>query len=551
MEGATQVELPVWPRVIGQYAIYEPIATGGMASVHYGRLRGAVGFSRTVAIKCLRPELAANAELRAMFLDEARIAARIRHPNVVATIDVVAAASEVFLVMEYVHGEPLSALMNRGGIPLPIALRITSDALQGLHAAHEARSERGIPLNIVHRDVSPQNILVGVDGIARLVDFGVANAAGQSGVSRKGTLKGKLGYMAPEQLARTGHEPAVSRQTDIHAVAVVLWEMLMGRRLFVSDSEAEAVGKVLAHDVPKISALSPEIPEAVDAVISTGLAVNVEDRWKTAEEMCVALEGCGKMASSIAVGEWMRSRVASSLALRAQAVKAIEGDTSEGVSVVPPAPPALPPPPRLVSEVPAEAAPQEPATSLVPTDPAPAPSVVDGHPVPELPELEIPKSAPLPRELSNGFPVVPPKPAPLAFVAPSDREVAPAVMPSMKPAPTPSAPRRRMAIVPVAAVALLLSAVGVFLVVGRSEPPPVAPPAPASSPPVPESKAEEPAPALPATSIVAPLPPPTASAEAKPVPAPPKPAAPAKGHRASATHARPAYSIERAFESRD
>src|SRR5262245_3092434 len=178
-------------RVVGRYALYGEIASGGMATVHFERLLGPVGFSRTVAIKRLHPQFAKDPEFVSMFLDEARLAARIRHPNVVATLDVVATKGELFLVMEYVQGESLSrlarAVMARGeNLPPRIVASIMCGVLHGLHAAHEARDQRGEPLGIVHRDVSPQNVLVGIDGTARVVDFGVAKASGRHQSTRKG-----------------------------------------------------------------------------------------------------------------------------------------------------------------------------------------------------------------------------------------------------------------------------------------------------------------------------------------------------------------------------
>jgi serine/threonine-protein kinase len=296
-----------------------------MATVHYGRLLGPVGFSRTVAIKRLHPQFAQDPEFVTMFLDEARLAGRIRHPNVVATLDVVASSNEIFLVMDYVHGESLARIVREVVahgtlIPLPIALRIATDALQGLHAAHEARDERGVPLNIVHRDISPQNILVGVDGAARLVDFGVAKAAGQGQTTREGQIKGKLGYMAPEQL-RAGK---VTRQTDIHAFATVLWEMLAGRRLFLGETEADTIAKVVQHVITPVSAVVPDIPPAVDAVLAKGLAESLEARYATAREMCLALGECGPVASTMQVADWVQSQVHDLIETRAQVVSEIE-----------------------------------------------------------------------------------------------------------------------------------------------------------------------------------------------------------------------------------
>ncbi|HSQ67748.1 MAG TPA: serine/threonine-protein kinase, partial [Polyangiaceae bacterium] len=219
-------------RVIGRYVLCDAIASGGMATVHLGRLLGPVGFSRTVAIKRLHPHFARDPEFVAMFLDEARLAARIRHPNVVSTLDVVVLQGELFVVMDYVHGEALSKLIRaNGAVPPPIAASIIAGVLYGLHAAHEAKTDDGAPLHIVHRDISPQNVLVGVDGSARVVDFGVAKAVGRLQTTREGALKGKIAYMSPEQISTD----SVDRRTDIYAASVVLWEMLTGKRLYQAD----------------------------------------------------------------------------------------------------------------------------------------------------------------------------------------------------------------------------------------------------------------------------------------------------------------------------
>jgi serine/threonine-protein kinase len=193
-------------RVIGRYALDAQFACGGMASVHFGRLLGPAGFTKVVAVKRLHPHLAEDPEFSAMLVDEARLAGRIQHPNVAATLDVVSQEGELLVIMEYVRGVSLEKLLARlrkqgGRVPVPVACAIVTGVLYGLHAAHEATGERGEPLGIIHRDVSPPNIIVGAAGIARVVDFGVAKASGRLQVTRPGQLKGKLGYMAPERSA--------------------------------------------------------------------------------------------------------------------------------------------------------------------------------------------------------------------------------------------------------------------------------------------------------------------------------------------------------------
>jgi serine/threonine-protein kinase len=293
-------------RVVGRYAFYERIASGGMATIYLGRLCGPAGFAPTVAIKCLHESFANDAEFVRMCLDEARLAARIRHPNVVPVLDVVASDGVIFLVMEYVHGEPLSRLMRTAPqrnerVAPAVASAVLCGVLHGLHAAHKARDESGKPLGIVHRDVSPQNILVGVDGVARVLDFGVAKATGRAQVTRDGQVRGKIAYMAPEQL--TSGE--INRQADVYSAAVVLWEVLAGRRLFHAESEGALVAQVLAAEVAPPSAFNPDVPRALDGVVMRGLARDRGARFGSAIEMAVALQEVAPPSPPPTVGEWV------------------------------------------------------------------------------------------------------------------------------------------------------------------------------------------------------------------------------------------------------
>jgi serine/threonine protein kinase len=368
-------------RVVGRYALFDEIASGGMATVYLGQLQGSGGFARTVAIKSLHPQFAKDPEFVSMFLNEARLAERIRHPNVVPTLDVVASRGEVVLVMEYVHGETLSRIL-RGlkaagrRAPLSILLRIMSDVLQGLHAAHEARDERGLPLQIVHRDVSPQNVLVGIDGVARLLDFGVAKAAGSAHSTREGQIKGKLSYMAPEQLAGAG----VTRQTDVYAASVLLWEALTGAKLVTGESELDLIAQLIKRQIPRPSQLVPDIPRAIEEVVMRGLEAMPEDRFATAREMCVALAACGvPEAPSITVGEWVQSLAADALAERSAKISAIETRDSDPRAALRRGmlSPSMRPPGEspTLPEIPAAAN----TEGLSPTVGPPAPSKDDSH----------------------------------------------------------------------------------------------------------------------------------------------------------------------------
>lgn len=328
-------------RVVGRYSIFGPIASGGMATVHYGRLDGPVGFSRTVAVKRMHPHLAAMPALAAAFVDEARLAARVKHPNVVPTIDVLHEDDEVLLVMEYVHGVSLSDLIDAAvacgeRVPLKTAASILCGTLHGLHAAHEAKDEKGASLGLVHRDVSPQNILVGTDGVARVVDFGVAKARGRMQTTQDGQLKGKLAYMSPEQILAM----ELTRQTDVYAAAVVLWETLTCRRLFGAESEGALVKQILDGAVEPASRHATDLPEGVDAIVQKGLARNLSERFRSAKEMAVALEAEAGLTPAWQVGEWVERLGQAQLAKRQRKVDAMERDewvedASEPVSIIP------------------------------------------------------------------------------------------------------------------------------------------------------------------------------------------------------------------------
>jgi serine/threonine protein kinase len=320
----------------GRYTIYGPIAVGSMATVHFGRLRGEGGFARTVAIKRLHPQYAADAEFVSTIVDEATLSVRIRHPHVVAPLDVIAVDQELLLVMEYIHGEALSGLLaacERTGskVPLPVAVGIMAGVLRGLHAAHEAMSDWGVPLNIVHRDVSPPNLMVGADGVARVLDFGLAKASLRSNVTRPGTAKGRLGYMAPEQL-RSG---PIDRRTDVFAAGAVLWEMLALRRLFQGDDIGQLAGQILWGPILPPSWVNPEVPHALDAVVARALLRSREARFATAEEFAVALEGAQPPARASKIGAWVKETAGSGLAERGEQLAAIErAGPEEAVSSV-------------------------------------------------------------------------------------------------------------------------------------------------------------------------------------------------------------------------
>lgn len=305
--------------VAGRYALFDQIAAGGMASVHLGRQLGDAGFARTVAIKRMRPGLVDDPRLITMFVDEARLAGRVQHPNVVTTIDVVHDHGELFLVMEYVHGESLKALVTDTGKlvapPPEISAGIACGALRGLHAAHEAKGEDGQPLGIVHRDVSPQNLLVSSDGTTRVVDFGVAKAAGRLQWTQTGQLKGKPRYMAPEQLTSRRNHP-IDRRTDVFSMATLLWELLAGKRLFDDVDDLAVLRKVLSMPITSPLEHNPKVPAALALAVMKGLEREPARRYPTTREFARAVEASMPrgVASQDTVGEWVTSIAGARLA---------------------------------------------------------------------------------------------------------------------------------------------------------------------------------------------------------------------------------------------
>ncbi len=272
--------------LVGRYELIYRLGHGGMASVYLGRAIGTAGFERLVAVKVIHPHLANESEFVEMFLDEARIAAKIHHPNVCETLDLGEDDGLFFMVMEYVEGETLSSLIRQlrkrdDRLPVACALQLAADACRGLGAAHELEGNDGQPLNLVHRDVSPHNLLVTMDGRVKVVDFGIMKAAGKRSNTLTGQLRGKLTYMAPEQ-ARG--EP-VDRRSDIYAMGVVLWELLAGARFYRGETESEILAQVSLGRRQSITDYCDNLPAGVVAVLDKALAESRSDRYETAEDM--------------------------------------------------------------------------------------------------------------------------------------------------------------------------------------------------------------------------------------------------------------------------
>lgn len=300
------------PRTIGKYSLHGEIGAGGMGSVHLGWRFGSGGFRRVVAIKRLHQEYASDAAFVDGFLDEARLASRVHHQNVVAPLDVLSEDGEVFLVFEHVLGVSLATLARGRCVAPPLAAAVLVDVLAGLHAAHEATGDFGLPLDLVHRDVSPQNVLVGADGAARLLDFGIAKANGRARATADGVLKGKLGYMAPEQFS--GH---ADRRSDVYAAGIVLWECLAGKTLF------DDAGSIDARLRDRVQ-LEP-LGHPLDDVLRKALAHAPDERFATARDMAIAIEQATALATKREVSDWLQEIAATELDERTRQVAELEG----------------------------------------------------------------------------------------------------------------------------------------------------------------------------------------------------------------------------------
>jgi len=296
----------------------------------------------------MQPLHGEETEFVEMFLDEARLAAGIHHPNVVPILEVGASTVGYYLVMEYVEGDTLARLLARAAskgnkLPRPITLRVALDMLAGLHAAHELRDDHGEPVELVHRDVSPQNILVGADGIGRITDFGVARAASRLQATRVGQLKGKLAYMAPEQAS--GQED-IDRRADVFSAGVVIWEALALKRLFKADNEAATLSRVMSEPVPPLRTIVPEISAELEAVIARSLDRDRDKRYASCAQFADALEaaaiGRDGIASSRDLAAYVREVMGDEIEQQRDAVRAwlARSEPSQVAAVLPPSPPS-------------------------------------------------------------------------------------------------------------------------------------------------------------------------------------------------------------------
>ena len=278
------------PQSRSRYQVITTLGQGGMARVLLTMSRGPAGVTKLLVVKELKEELKVDPEFVTMFLDEARIAARLNHPNVIQTYEVSHDGAHPVIVMEYLEGQPLNLVLSRIGrkkMPLDLHLHILSQVSAGLHYAHDLKDFGGAALGLVHRDVSPQNVFVTYDGRVLIVDFGIAKAADSAGLTKAGVFKGKVGYAAPEQLAAT---PSIDRRADVFALGVMLWEALAGKRLAQGEHELGVMNRRLQGQDPKIRDVAPETPEELCRICDRAMAHDPADRFATAAELRAAID---------------------------------------------------------------------------------------------------------------------------------------------------------------------------------------------------------------------------------------------------------------------
>jgi serine/threonine-protein kinase len=308
--------------VLGRYELLLPVAAGGMAMVWAARLKGSRGFHKIVAVKTMLPKLSEDAQFEKMFLDEATLASRIHHPNVVEVLDLGEQTGVLFIAMEWVDGVPLNQLMKAAkgtGIPGPVAIHIITNAAEGLHSAHELKDDDGRLVGLVHRDVSPQNILVGFDGFTKMLDFGLAKATMLGdGATRAGQLKGKISYMAPEQV----RGDSLDRRADIFALGVVLYAVSTGKHPFRRESEGATLFTISSPDPAPAPSRFMQYPPDLEAVLMKAISKDPDKRYSTAVEFAHALEDTLQDAERVHGGERVSAFVKTLLGTQQEAQRA-------------------------------------------------------------------------------------------------------------------------------------------------------------------------------------------------------------------------------------
>ena len=323
----------------GKYEIIRKLAQGGMAQVYLAKQKGFDGFEKVVVIKRILPHLAESDEFVQMFLDEARTAADLRHANIVNIYEVGEADNTYYMAMEYLHGRDIRRIQRQAEkvkkpIPLHVTLEILRQSAMGLHYAHAKTDLRGKPLNIVHRDISPHNLIVTFEGTSKVVDFGIAKAESQTQQTASGVLKGKYSYMSPEQAAGK----PLTALSDQYALGIVAWETILMKRLFRRDNEIMTLHAILQNEVPKMTSIRPDLPEALEAIVEKMLAPKAEERYPSCQDAALALEDFLVSErlphSSVRVSQYLMELFADEISEEDSTGKLILGNTSSASASV-------------------------------------------------------------------------------------------------------------------------------------------------------------------------------------------------------------------------
>jgi serine/threonine protein kinase len=432
-------------RTLGRYELITRIGEGGMAEVYLARQRGPKAFEKLVVVKTVHPRLASKQSLAEALLEEARIAAKVRHPHVVDIYDLGEEDGTYFIAMEYLEGESMTSIIraqrSKGGQRLPPlrTAQVIADCAGGLHAAHELKSLAGEPLELVHQDVTPGNVFVLYTGQAKLLDFGVAKVRNTADAD---LVKGKAGYLAPELFER--HR--ADRRSDVFALGVVLWESLTLRRLFGGSTDAEAFAKIRACDVPPPSSLVGGIPPELDHVCLRALTKSRDERYQTAralqEDLNALLRGADRHDYE-AMASYMRAAFASQIAVRQQLLRELDAGGAVGATTLealtatfadasPPESPLGADERRAIGERVGDPAPVEAAPSA-----GASPTAADPPAKPAARRL-----APLPPPRGRTAPLAPSVPVPVPSVPPVVPSVVPQAPSSSPPEPPVAVPRR-------------------------------------------------------------------------------------------------------------
>ncbi|MFO0680489.1 MAG: serine/threonine-protein kinase [Sandaracinus sp.] len=412
------------PIPFGKYLLLERVNVGGMAEVFKAKAYGVEGFERLVAVKRILPSIAEDQEFITMFIDEAKISVQLTHANIAQIFDLGKVGDSYFIAMEYVHGKDLRAIFDRARkrgetVPVPMACYLAMKVCEGLDYAHNKKDASGRELNLVHRDVSPQNILLSYDGESKLIDFGIAKAAGKAGKTQAGILKGKFGYMSPEQVRGL----PLDRRSDIFAVGIVLYELLTGERLFVGESDFSTLEKVKNVEIMPPSTYNRRIPEELEQIVLKGLAKDVDDRYQTAMDLHDDLQSfmytSGNFFSRKDLGAYMRKAFAEEIAkesAREEEYRRMEAEAAnlgagleqfDDIEGDPPAAAANVSPQRAPAPAPKGAPPPKQKSTMLGM-----PAVSAGVPPPP-PRMSGGPPPPPPR-MSAAAPPPPPAPAPAA-----------------------------------------------------------------------------------------------------------------------------------------